>query len=96
VQQGGSVKRVYLDQNKWIDLTRAKHGQKSGERFADALTVARAGVEHGLISFPLSLTHYMEVTQKPSVAREPSALTSPIDTAGVSRTASVQPYTQAS
>lgn len=58
------MKRVYLDQNKWIDLMRAKHGQKSGERFQDALTVARAGVDHGLVSFPLSLTHYMEVTHR--------------------------------
>lgn len=58
------MKRIYLDQNKWIDLMRAKHGQKSGARFEDALTVARAGVERGLVSFPLSLTHYMEVTHR--------------------------------
>jgi hypothetical protein len=52
------MKRVYLDQNKWIDLMRAKHGRKSGERFVDALTIARAGVDNRLISSPLSLTHY--------------------------------------
>lgn len=35
---------VYLDQNKWIDLARAATGHRLGERFADALTSARAAV----------------------------------------------------
>jgi hypothetical protein len=58
------MKRVYLDQNKWIDLMRAKHGQKGSERFDEALLIARVGVDRGLVSFPLSDIHYMEVAQR--------------------------------
>ncbi|MCP9490589.1 MAG: hypothetical protein MSC31_12030 [Solirubrobacteraceae bacterium MAG38_C4-C5] len=35
---------VYLDQSKWIDLARALHGRADGERFRDALDVARHSV----------------------------------------------------
>lgn len=55
------MKRVYLDQNKWIDLMRAKQGRPAGQSFQDAFIVARAGVEQGLVSLPLSHIHYMEV-----------------------------------
>lgn len=55
------MRRVYLDQNKWIDLSRAAYGRSDGQRFQDALTIARAGVEQGLVSFPLSSVHYMEL-----------------------------------
>jgi hypothetical protein len=58
------MKRIYLDQNKWIDLTRSKYDQKGGERFRDVLEVARAGAQHGLASFPLSDIHYMEVAHR--------------------------------
>lgn len=54
------MKRVYLDQKDWINLSRANQGLPSGEAFSDVLLVARAGVEQGLVSFPLSLIHYME------------------------------------
>lgn len=54
------VKRVYLDQNKWIDLAAAARGLKKGTRFQDALLVAKAGVEAGELSLPLSSAHYME------------------------------------
>jgi hypothetical protein len=54
------MKRVYLDQKDWINLSRANQGLPSGAKFADALLVARAGVAQGLTSFPLSLIHYME------------------------------------
>lgn len=39
--------RVYLDQNKWIELARAAH-DRPGEGFKDVLEVARYGVEQGL------------------------------------------------
>jgi hypothetical protein len=54
------VKRVYLDQNKWIDLAAAVRGLKKGERYQDALLVIEAGVEVGDLSLPLSSAHYME------------------------------------
>jgi hypothetical protein len=56
--------RVYLDQNKWIDLSRAVYGRPGGARFRDALDVVRYGVEKGLASFPLSSMHYMETLKR--------------------------------
>jgi hypothetical protein len=47
------MKRVYLDQMKWIDLARA-----------DTLLVARRGVDNGLVSFPLSSIHYIETAKR--------------------------------
>jgi hypothetical protein len=52
--------RVYLDQNKWIDLAKAATGHPDGGRFADVLEVARYGAKAGLATFPLSSVHYME------------------------------------
>jgi hypothetical protein len=54
------MKRVYLDQNKWIDLARALRGLDKGEKFQDALLVVTAGVEAGNLSLPLSSAHYIE------------------------------------
>ena len=58
------MRRVYLDQNKWIDLARAASGRSDGEPFIDALAVCRFGVENGLASFPLSSVHYMETLKR--------------------------------
>ena len=58
------MKRVYLDQNKWIDLAAARTGHRRGEPYQDVLTLARAGVEHDLLSFPLSATHYIETSHR--------------------------------
>ena len=52
--------RVYLDQNKWIDLAKAATGHPDGARFADVLEIARHGAQAGLAVFPLSAAHYME------------------------------------
>ena len=51
---------IYLDQAKWVDLGRAMHGRVGGERFRDALDVARHSVAMGLVEFPLSVGHYIE------------------------------------
>jgi hypothetical protein len=58
------VRRVYLDQNKWIDLARAVTGDASGERFTDARLVLKAGIESGQVSLPLSSAHYMETQHR--------------------------------
>jgi hypothetical protein len=58
------VKRVYLDQKDWIYLARAYHGQPGGKRYRDALAVAQAGVDAGLVSFPLSSAHYKEIARR--------------------------------
>jgi hypothetical protein len=39
------MQRVYLDLNKWIDLSRAVAGKPGGERFRTAATMIRAAVE---------------------------------------------------
>lgn len=56
------MKRIYLDQNKWIDLAAAVRGLEKGKRFEDAFLVLRAGVEAGDLSLPLSSAHYMETS----------------------------------
>src|SRR3989442_3993285 len=58
------MRRVYLDQNKWIDLARAASGRSDGEPFIDALAVCRFGVENSLASFPLSSVHYIETLKR--------------------------------
>jgi hypothetical protein len=54
------VKRIYLDQNKWVDFARAARGLQHGEKFQDALLLVTAGVEAGELSLPLSSAHYIE------------------------------------
>lgn len=60
---------MYLDQAKWIDLARAWHGRADGERFRDALDVARHSVRMGLVQFPLSTGHYIETWRIRDAAR---------------------------
>lgn len=54
------MKRIYLDQNKWVDLAATVKGLKKGERYEPALLLLRAGIAAGTISLPLSSAHYME------------------------------------
>lgn len=56
--------RVYLDQNKWVDLARAATGHRLGARFEDALAMARAGVAAGTVSFPLDMYRYWETSKR--------------------------------
>lgn len=69
------MKRIYLDQNMWIYLARADKGLASGARYQDVLTLARAGVQRGLLSFPLSGVHYIETTNRPWRTRQDLART---------------------
>jgi hypothetical protein len=61
--------RIYLDQNKWIDLAKAKKCLEDGKPLQDALLVAEEGVQRGLASFPLSSAHYIETSHIPNYAR---------------------------
>lgn len=56
--------RVYLDQNKWIDLARAATGHTHGDRFAEALDVARDASSSGAASFPLDIYRYLETGKR--------------------------------
>jgi hypothetical protein len=58
------VLRIYLDQNKWVDLARAATGHRLGGRFTDALALARAGVASGAVSFPLDMYRYWETSKR--------------------------------
>ena len=58
------MKRIYLDQNKWIDLARAQLGQPGSDRFRDVLALAEARVKNGSASFPLSAMHYIEIAKR--------------------------------
>lgn len=60
----GGVLRIYLDQNKWVDLARAATGHPLGARFADALAMARAGVAADTVSFPLDMYRYWETGKR--------------------------------
>lgn len=57
------MKRVYLDQNKWVELARQVHGQAE-ERLVGPTLVLQAGVRSGEISLPLSSAHYMETQHR--------------------------------
>lgn len=56
--------RIYLDQNHWIALTKARVGHKDGKRFADVFVLLKEAVERGWVSVPLSLQHVMEVQHR--------------------------------
>jgi hypothetical protein len=56
--------RVYLDENKWVDLARAATRHRLGERFRDALAMCRAGVASGAVSFPLDMYRYWETGKR--------------------------------
>jgi hypothetical protein len=58
------VRRVYLDQNKWIDLARAATGRAEGGRFVEALAAARDAVAAGTAVFPLDLYRYWETSKR--------------------------------
>jgi hypothetical protein len=58
------VQRVYLDQNKWIDLAKAQAGRKEKAHLVEVLHAAQAAVRAGDASFPLSAQHYCETLHR--------------------------------
>lgn len=54
------MKRIYLDQNKWIDLAKTVTGHPDGRQHKGLLLIAQQGVDNGWLSFPLSRAHYRE------------------------------------
>lgn len=56
--------RVYLDQNHWISLTKARVGHKEGTKYEDALVLLREAVKQGWVSCPLSMQHFMETQNR--------------------------------
>ncbi len=60
---GTSPLLVYLDLNKWIDLSRAEAGHVDGKKYHFALRTAEQLVSAGEALFPLSFAHFMEVAK---------------------------------
>jgi len=58
------VLRVYLDQNHWVSLTKARVEHKDGAQYEDALVLLREAVKRGWVSCPLSMQHFMEVQNR--------------------------------
>src|SRR5260370_37664981 len=56
-QKTGMPWCLYLDQNKWIDLSRAYYGRTGGERYGGALRATRDAVARGTPIAPCSLAH---------------------------------------
>src|ERR1700683_3054434 len=57
--------RVYLDQNKWVDLSRGFESEDAGgAKFRDVALAVEAAVEAGHASFPLSVAHIFETWQR--------------------------------
>lgn len=61
------MKRVYLDQNKWIELLRVHSGKHRDRELAALLEVLNFGVLRGLVSLPLSSAHYQELAHRRDV-----------------------------
>ncbi|HEX8081565.1 MAG TPA: hypothetical protein VF557_15240 [Jatrophihabitans sp.] len=55
--------RVYLDQNKWVELSRSRRTGFTDD-LAGVWHLATSGVERGLLSFPLSAIHYYETNKR--------------------------------
>lgn len=53
---------VYLDQNKWIELSRIFHGKEKDAASLKLLSDAEDALEKGVV-FPLSAVHYMEFSR---------------------------------
>jgi hypothetical protein len=53
-------KCLYLDQNKWIDLARARYRRAEGEPFQDSLRAVQAAVEAGKLAVPFSVINALE------------------------------------
>lgn len=60
---------VYLDQNKWIDLSRAYYRLPNGARFKTALECIKNGINDRSAVFPLSSAHLIETRKTKDVAR---------------------------
>lgn len=57
------MKTVYLDQNKWIDLARARFRQDADQLLKRTLTTVLDASESGDWAFPISSTHYIEIAR---------------------------------
>ncbi len=55
---------VYLDQNKWIDLAKARVGRADGQKYQAVLEKIIEVVRQGKAIFPLSWIHFVETRKR--------------------------------
>jgi len=55
--------RMYVDQNKWIELARIFHGKDASADSRSVLETLRVGVDTGRWVLPLSAVHYLELAR---------------------------------
>lgn len=60
---------VYLDLNHWVGLADAAAERPKGDVYQAALVACREAKAAGFVTFPLSATHYMEISKIVSVDR---------------------------
>jgi hypothetical protein len=83
------VLRVYLDENKWIDLARAVSGHPQGEKFKTVATMVAAAVSRSEASFPLSAGHIFETWKQKSGRRRREVATTMLT---ISKNHAIAPY----
>ncbi len=83
--------RVYLDENKWIDLARAVSGHPQGEKFNTVAMMVAAAVSHSEASFPLSAGHMFETWKQKSGRRRREVATTMLT---ISKNHAIAPHWQ--
>lgn len=58
------IRRIYLDQNAWIQLARQKLGKSHDPQMGDVLRLIQQHASSGTSSFPLSASHYFETLKR--------------------------------
>lgn len=60
---------VYLDQNKWIDLSRSYYVVNNESKFRNLLTLLQKLCEEGKLIMPLSVVHFTETQKESNIER---------------------------
>ena len=76
------MKVVYLDQNHWIELSRAAHGRPRTAETTAVLDGLRRARACGRACFPLSLAHYIETLKQQVPDRRARLATFMLDLSG--------------
>lgn len=61
--------KIYLDQNKWIDIARAFYGREDGKDYIEIMSLLTKLSESQKIILPISLTHYIETARPENQSR---------------------------
>jgi hypothetical protein len=60
---------VYLDQNKWIDLAKARADHTDGRKYRTVLEKITKAVEQGKVIAPISWIHFVETRKKRDIKK---------------------------